>query len=161
MRFAACDGNCNVAALVNAGDGTESARYEYGPFGEPLRISGVMGKVNPLRFSTQYPDDFTGDLKYLYRDLREGRRPNRDPIEEFGGLNLYGFVLNTACLMVLTRIFACACLSLDYFRGCCFWDSPARRNLSTAFLRGGLGSFLRFSQFHRVLTLIPNSGASW
>jgi hypothetical protein len=69
-HFVAYDGNGNVAALVNAADGVESARYEYGPFAEPLRITGVMGKVNPIRFSTQYADDFTGDTKYLFRDYQ-------------------------------------------------------------------------------------------
>jgi RHS repeat-associated protein len=94
----ACDGNGNVAALVDAADGTESARYEYGPFGEPLRITGPMGKVNPLRFSTQFADDWTGDLKYLYRDYRPdlGRWPSPDPIEERGGENVYGFGRNSA-----------------------------------------------------------------
>jgi RHS repeat-associated protein len=40
--------------------------------------------VNPIRFSTQYADDWTGDLKYLHRDYRPdlGRWPNRDPIED-------------------------------------------------------------------------------
>jgi RHS repeat-associated protein len=85
-----------VTALVNAADGTESARYEFGPFGEPLRITGAMGKVNPIRFSTQFADDWTGDLKYLFRDYRPdlGRWPNRDPLGEEGGINLYGFVRN-------------------------------------------------------------------
>lgn len=36
-HFCAYDGNGNVSALVSATDGTVSARYEYGPFGEPLR----------------------------------------------------------------------------------------------------------------------------
>jgi RHS repeat-associated protein len=95
-HFACFDGNGNVMALVNAADGKESARYEYGPFGEPLRITGVMGEVNPIRFSTQYADDFTGDLKYLYRDLRDGRWPNRDPIGERGGAQPYAFVANNS-----------------------------------------------------------------
>ena len=43
-HFAACDGNGNVAALVNANDGTVSATYEYGPFAEPIRVTGPMGK---------------------------------------------------------------------------------------------------------------------
>ena len=93
-HFACFDGNGNVTALVNSADGTESARYEYGPFNEPLRITGVMGKANPIRFSTQYADDFTGDLKYLYRDLSDGRWQSRDPIDESGGENLYAFVNN-------------------------------------------------------------------
>jgi RHS repeat-associated protein len=92
----ACDGNGNVTALVNAADGTESARYEFGPFGEPLRITGPMGKVNPLRFSTQFADDWTGDLKYLHRDYHAdlGRWLSRDPIEEAGGMNVYGMLDN-------------------------------------------------------------------
>jgi RHS repeat-associated protein len=95
-HFVCNDGNDNVAGLVNAADGTESARYDYGPFAEPLRITGVMGRVNPIRYSTQYEDDKTGDIKYLYRDLRDGRWLSRDPIEEEGGLNLYGFANNNA-----------------------------------------------------------------
>jgi RHS repeat-associated protein len=95
-HFVCYDGNGNVTALVNVEDGTETARYEYGPFGEPLRLTGPMAKLNPIRFSTQYSDDVTGDLKYLFRDYDAdiGRWPSRDPLEEQGGLNLYGFVNN-------------------------------------------------------------------
>jgi RHS repeat-associated protein len=55
-----------------------------------------MARINSLRFSTQYADDITGDRKYLHRDLDAitGRWPNRDPIEEEGGLSLYSFVDN-------------------------------------------------------------------
>jgi RHS repeat-associated protein len=111
-HFACIDGNGNVMALVNAADGTESARYEYGPFGELLRATGPLALVNPLGFSTQYRDDVTGDWKYLHRDLDAdtGRWLNRDPIGEFGfrrnhgkevagrnrgELNPYGFVRNS------------------------------------------------------------------
>jgi RHS repeat-associated protein len=93
-HFTCYDGNGNVTALVNAATGAESARYEYGPFAEPIRMTGVMARVNPIRFSTQYADDVTGDTKYLFRDLRDGRWPNRDPIAEDGGLNIYAFVGN-------------------------------------------------------------------
>jgi RHS repeat-associated protein len=55
-----------------------------------------MAKLNPIRFSTQYHDDYTGDDKYLFRDLRDGRWLGRDPIEEKGGKNLYEFVQNDA-----------------------------------------------------------------
>ena len=50
--FAASDANGNVVGLVDADAGTPSAVYEYGPFGELIRISGPMAKSNPFRFST-------------------------------------------------------------------------------------------------------------
>jgi hypothetical protein len=65
-HFAAFDGNGNVAVLVNAADGTNSAVYEYGPFGELLRATGPMAKANPFRFSTKYQDDETDLLYYGY-----------------------------------------------------------------------------------------------
>ena len=92
----AFDGNGNVAALIKAGDGTESARYEYGPFGEVIRATGPMAKANPFRWSTQYQDDETDLVMYLARPYSPstGRWLSRDPIQEQGGLNLYGFVGN-------------------------------------------------------------------
>ena len=99
-HFACYDGNGNVMALVNAADGTESARYEYGPFGEPLRITGPLGRVNPLRFSTQYADDWTGELHYLYRSYRSdlGRWLSRDPLGEKAGLHLFALLSNAPTL---------------------------------------------------------------
>ena len=95
-NFVAYDGNGNVAALVNATDGTETARYEYGPFGEVIRATGPMAKANPFRFSTKYQDEETDQLYYGYRfyNPSHGRWLSRDPIGEGGGLNLYGFVGN-------------------------------------------------------------------
>jgi RHS repeat-associated protein len=95
-HFFCYDGNGNVVALVNSTNGSESARYEYGPSGEPLRMTGPLAKLNPIRFSTQYADDVTGDVKYLFRDYDSdsGRWPNRDPIGERGGKNLFAFVGN-------------------------------------------------------------------
>ena len=94
--FVAYDGNGNIAALVNAGDGTVVANYEYGPFGEPIRITGLMAKVNPFRFSTKYQDDESDLLYYGYRYYKPstGTWPNRDPMDELGGANLYAFVGN-------------------------------------------------------------------
>jgi RHS repeat-associated protein len=94
--FAAFDGNGNVSALVDAANGNLVAQYEYGPFGEPLRATGPMAKVNPFRFSTQYQDDETDLVCYLHRYFSPstGRWLSPDPIEERGGLNLYGFVSN-------------------------------------------------------------------
>jgi RHS repeat-associated protein len=80
----AFDANGNVAALVNASAGTVSANYEYGPFGEVIRATGPMAKVNPFRFSTKYQDDETGLLYYGYRyyNPSTGRWLARDPLSE-------------------------------------------------------------------------------
>ena len=97
-HFAAYDGNGNVSALVSATDGTVSADYAYGPFGELLRATGPMAKANPIRFSSQYADDVTADLKYLYRDYTPslGRWVSWDPLAERGGEDLYAVCVNDA-----------------------------------------------------------------
>ncbi len=83
-------------ALVNTKDGTISANYEYGPFGEVLRSSGAMAKVNPIRFSTKYQDDESDLLYYGYRyySPSTGRWLSRDPLEEIGGYNMYAACRN-------------------------------------------------------------------
>jgi RHS repeat-associated protein len=64
-----------------------------------------MAKLNPIHFSTQYADDVTGDVKYLFRDYGAsegtwrsrdpyGERGNGDPLEEMQELNLYTIVKN-------------------------------------------------------------------
>ena len=68
--------------------------FEYGPFGELLRATGPMAKANPFRFSTKYQDDESDLLYYGYRYERDGRWLSRDPVEETGGANLYGFARN-------------------------------------------------------------------
>ena len=96
VQYAAYDGNGNVAALVKATDGSVTARYDYGPFAEPIRASGPMAKANPIRFSTKYTDYQSGLVYYGYRYYGPtiGRWPSRDPIGEVGDENLYGFVEN-------------------------------------------------------------------
>jgi RHS repeat-associated protein len=90
------DLNGNVSLLVSTTTGQATATYDYGPFGEPLRESGEYAKLNPYRFSTKYTDDESGLLDYglRYYIPSTGRWLNRDPIEEKGGANLYGFVSN-------------------------------------------------------------------
>jgi RHS repeat-associated protein len=94
--FVTDDGQGNITSLIRATDGTTAATYEYGPFGEPLRASGPMAAANPIRYSTKYIDNETGLAYYGYRfyDPRMGRWLNRDPIEESGGVNIYGMVGN-------------------------------------------------------------------
>jgi len=97
-NFVAYDGNGNVAALIRASDGTNTATYEYGPFGEVIRATGASAKANPFRFSTKYQDDEADLLYYGYRfyNQSQGRWLSRDPEEENGGENLYAFVYNNA-----------------------------------------------------------------
>jgi RHS repeat-associated protein len=85
-HWPAYDGNGNVAALVAQANGSLSARYEYGPFGEAIRATGPMARKNPFRFSTKFTDNETGLIYYGYRfyDPVTGRWVNRDPVEEVG-----------------------------------------------------------------------------
>lgn len=43
-RFCAYDGNGNIVVLSGASDGSETTRYEYGPFGERIPIPGPMSE---------------------------------------------------------------------------------------------------------------------
>ncbi len=90
------DLNGNVARLVDVSTGQSVADYEYGPFGEQIRASGEYAALNPFGFSSKFTDWETGLLYYGYRyyNPSTGRWLSRDPIEEDGGVNLYGFCEN-------------------------------------------------------------------
>ncbi len=94
--FPAYDGNGNIMALVNAANGQIVANYEYGPFGEVIRTTGPMAKLNPIRWSTKYQDDESDLIMYPYRPYKAstGTWLSRDPMQELGGLNLYEFADN-------------------------------------------------------------------
>ena len=81
----AFDGNGNVTVLQSA-SGTVTSSYEYGPFGEPVRVSEALAAQNPFRFSTKQTDDITGHIDYGHRDYISplGRFANRDPLAEPG-----------------------------------------------------------------------------
>ncbi len=91
VHFPAYDGNGNIAGLVSSASGAITARFECGPFAEPIRVSGPIAEAMPLRFSTKYLDGETGLYYYGYRyyDPSTGRWVSRDPMEESGGANLY------------------------------------------------------------------------
>jgi RHS repeat-associated protein len=98
VHYPMYDGNGNVIGLVKSKDGTISAQYDYSPYGELLTSStgSYAGLANPFRFSTKYYDDETGFYYFGYRyyNPETGRWLSRDRIEEFGGINLYGYVRN-------------------------------------------------------------------
>jgi len=88
-HYSGFDGNGNLTTLVNADTQTISARYQYAPFGEPLRASGeTIALNNPFRFSTKFTDRETGFLYYGFRyyNPETGRWLNRDPVDEQGGI---------------------------------------------------------------------------
>ena len=88
------DANGNVTELVDM-TGSIVGQYEYGPFGEVVKRTGVASG-QPFGFSTKYRDDETGLLYYGYRYYKPstGRWTSRDPWGEWGSRDLYGFVDN-------------------------------------------------------------------
>ena len=94
--YALGDANGNVTEYVDE-NGTVEAHYEYSATGEETYKSGSMKDDFTHRFSTKPYDPETGlvayELRYLKPDLTF---LSRDPIEERGGNNLYGFVDNDA-----------------------------------------------------------------
>jgi RHS repeat-associated protein len=107
------DGNGNVQQVVDSSTGNIVADYVYGPFGEIVRASGPLAKLNRFRFSTKYTDDESGLVYYGYRYYAPslGRWINRDPIEEKGGVNLYGMAGNQ--IISAIDAFGMAELNLD------------------------------------------------
>jgi len=89
------DGNGNVTALVGT-NGVMLARYHYDPYGTTLSASGPLAEANLYRFSSKEWHPNSGLIYYLYRyyDPVLQRWLNHDPLQEKGGLNLYGFVNN-------------------------------------------------------------------
>jgi RHS repeat-associated protein len=90
------DGNGNIGQYINS-SGIAVAKYEYDGFGNSLVSGGTHAADFPHRFSTKPLDPESGLYYYGYRylDPATGRWPSRDPIEENGGMNLYGFVENS------------------------------------------------------------------
>ena len=95
-QFAAYDGNGNVIGLVDGATGATSANYEYGPFGETLRLTGTQAAANPFRFSTKATEPESGLVYYGYRyyNPATGRWINRDPSNEHNSDSLYSLVGN-------------------------------------------------------------------
>jgi RHS repeat-associated protein len=93
------DANGNVTALMNSA-GVLQASYKYNPYGGLISSSGSLAGANTMRFSSK-PAIFSatgswGFYYYGYRfyDPTNQRWVNRDPIEEDGGWNIYGYVGN-------------------------------------------------------------------
>ncbi len=83
------DGNGNISASLDITSGQITHESDYGPFGEPIPLTGT--NPSPFGFSTKYPDPERGILYYGYRyyNPSNGRWLSRDPIGENGGYNIY------------------------------------------------------------------------
>ncbi len=92
----AFDGNGNVIGLVDMATGERSATYEYNAYGETVLNDGAAATNNPFRFSSKYTDREASHLYYGFRYYTpsNGRWLSKDPIEENGGVNLFGMVGN-------------------------------------------------------------------
>lgn len=94
IERASYDGNGNIVAWTKSTATAPTSRSEYDAFGNTVVSEGTM--PNAFGFSTKMQDTETGLYYYGYRfyDSVTGRWLSKDPIEEEGGGNLYGFVRN-------------------------------------------------------------------
>ena len=85
-----------VGYITSANGGKLVAAVEYSPYGKGVNAAGNWQDY-PIGFSGQYMDWEPGLVYYGRRHYapKHGRFINRDPIEEQGGNNLYGFVNNS------------------------------------------------------------------
>jgi RHS repeat-associated protein len=95
------DGGGNVTALVDSSQSI-SASYRYDSYGNLLSSSGTMAAANLYRFSSKQFQTNSMLYYYGYRfyDPVAQRWLNRDPIGEWGGLNLYNYVANNPVIRI-------------------------------------------------------------
>jgi RHS repeat-associated protein len=93
--FYHADGGGNIMALIN-GSQNVVGRYLYNPFGQIEGEWGAYATENEMQFSSMPIHALSGLSLYPARAYSPNlqRWPNRDPIQEWGGLNLYGYVGN-------------------------------------------------------------------
>jgi type VI secretion system secreted protein VgrG len=84
-----------VTCMVNSSQ-SMVAQYRYDPFGRTIYSSGSLATANVYRFSSKEIHGNSGMYYYGFRfyDPMVQRWLNQDPIQEYGGLNLYAFVFN-------------------------------------------------------------------
>jgi RHS repeat-associated protein len=116
------DANGNITEYVDAA-GNIRAHYEYSPFGEIVAQSGDLADTFTHRFSTKPFDAETGLVMYQFRPYAPGlgRWMSRDPIEETGGKNLYGFLDNSSLdkIDILGMKPCCNGVPYDRAKECC------------------------------------------
>jgi RHS repeat-associated protein len=83
----------NIREMVDSA-GVIQVRYDYDPYGRQTKISGSLDA--DFGYAGMYRHPVSGLNLTLFRayDSDSGRWLNHDPIQEWGGLNLYGYVGN-------------------------------------------------------------------
>jgi RHS repeat-associated protein len=84
-----------VTSLIDANQAVV-ASYRYDPFGNIISKSGNLADANIYRFSSKEVHTQTGMYYYGYRFYEPNlqRWINQDPLQELGGINLYGCAFN-------------------------------------------------------------------
>jgi len=89
------DGNGNITAVMDT-NANVVARAEYDAFGRTVALTGPMAAVNHYWFSSKEYIPAAGLYNFggRFYEPNLSRWLNHDPIQEAGGINLYGFVGN-------------------------------------------------------------------
>lgn len=89
----------SVQAMRDA-TGTLRARYDYDPYGVRRKVSGDLEAAFGYTGHWQHAASGLPLAPYRAYDPEMGRWLSRDPIGEEGGMNLYGYVLNSPISLV-------------------------------------------------------------
>lgn len=125
------DHNGNIVCYVSE-SGTIAAQYVYDPYGNVIEAVGSDVDIFSFGFSTKYLDRETGMLAYQLRYYLpdHGRWLNRDPIEEQGSENLYGFCKNRPVFLLDKLGLSCKVGTYNVLR-LDTWDKPMANGLSS------------------------------
>lgn len=160
------DHNGNIVCYVSE-SGTIAAQYVYDPYGNVIEAVGSNVDIFSFGFSTKYLDRETGMLAYQLRYYLpdHGRWLNRDPIEEQGGENLYGFCKNRPVFLLDKLGLSCKVGTYNVLR-LDTWDKPMANGLSSnpdLFALGDslLSSIGTLGNLMSLSSLSPNSLANF
>ena len=160
------DHNGNIVCYVSE-TGVIAGQYVYDPYGNVFELHGTMPNQFNFGFSTKYHDREVGLVVYQYRylDPIHGRWLTRDPIEEQGGENLYGFCKNSPVFLLDKLGLSCKVGTYNVLR-LDTWDKPMANGLSSnpdLFALGDslLSSIGTLGNLMSLSSLSPNSLANF
>ena len=160
------DHNGNIVSYISE-TGSIAGQYVYDLYGNVFELHGTMPNQFNFGFSTKYHDREVGLVVYQYRylDPIHGRWLNRDPIEEQGGENLYGFCKKRPVFLLDKLGLSCKVGTYNVLR-LDTWDKPMVNGLSSdpdLFALGDslLSSIGTLGNLMSLSSLSPNSLANF